>query len=116
MVRTSRITGGGADSSVSLFDQVLAAKVLIPAIAPIRAGSFVKVLRKGLRQAVGQRLNHRRTVGIVFDLILTGELFNSMSGCDREGPYRVLDSGLLRSDKVGQAKVDLALAFVCLLP
>ena len=69
------------------------------------------VLREGLGEAVGERLDHDRVVVVVLRLERGGELVGAEPGGDRERAEVVS----LRSDVVGEAAVRARVAVVGLL-
>ena len=105
MVGTSRIARRRADALVFLGDQGGDVQLFIDRIAPVVGAYFaVQPFGRGLGQAIGEGLEHDRTVVVVLRLEL-GELgLDAQSGRHGEGP------GVIpaRRDEVGQRLLRLA--------
>jgi hypothetical protein len=70
----------------------------------------VHALRKGFRQAIGQRLDHDGGIVVVRVLEAVGDHVLADPGGDDEGADVVLPAGILRRDEVRKRHIGAALA------
>jgi hypothetical protein len=76
----------------------------------------VQPLGEGLRQAIGERLQHDRAVVVLARLECDELPFDSQAGGDGESAHVIPDAGVLRRDEIGEAVVRLARRPRVLLP
>ncbi len=109
MVGAGGIAERGADPTIVLGDQVLVREPLA-LVAPRVPRDFVEVFREGLREPVGERLDHDRAVVVLLGLEPRRELVGAV---DRDGERsEVVAFG---SDVVGEAAVRPRVSVGCLL-
>ncbi len=102
VVRAGGVARGGPDAAVLLEDQLLAGQMLVRAETPRDPRLLVKILGKGLGQAVGERLGHDRGVIVVFLLVTARQL---VAAVDAEGEAaKVIGPG--RSDVIRERMID----------
>src|SRR5690606_20282219 len=100
MVGLRGVAGGGSDAAVLFVDELLVCEVFLPAVAPLAASPLVEVLGKGLRQPVGDRLDHDRVVIVVVEIKLPREFVAADAGGDGKSPDVVDSPRVDRRDEV----------------
>ena len=102
VVGARRIAGRRPDAAVLLADELRDVERLVLAVAPVAPRALVQPLGERLGQAVGERLEHDRGVGIVGGVVRRDELVRAEPGRDREGADPVVQVRLARRHEVGE--------------
>ncbi len=103
VIRAGRVAGRRANTAIFLFNQRLIIQRLIGGIAPVLAAhTLVQVLGKGLRQTVGQGLDHNRVIVIVLSFVLVSQLIGTYTSGNRKGANIISGTKLFGGHKVGQ--------------
>ena len=115
MVRAGRVTSRRANAAILFFNEIFGRQVFLFPIAPFLPHAFVQKFGECLRKAVRERFGHNSIVIVELLLELLNKLFELVAAGNCESAKVVGELLSRRRNKVSQAPVRCAIAFLDLL-